>query len=105
MHPHDRIEPLEPGTVYEVDVEILPTSLNLSAGYKLTLDVQAHDYVYPPAVEEARAHPNLRVAFTGSGPFLHVDPDTRPDDVYAGTVTLHTGPVRASYLTLPVIPD
>jgi predicted acyl esterase len=104
VHPHDRVEPLKPGTVYEVDVEILPTSLNLPAGYKLTLDVQAHDYVYPPAVEQAKAHPNLRVAFTGSGPFLHNDPATRPDDIYAGTVTLHTGPEHASYLIIPVIP-
>ena len=103
VHPHDRVEPLEPGTVYEVDVEILPTSLNLPAGYTLTLDVQAHDYVYPGAV--AGTHPDLRVPFTGSGPFLHNDPATRPDDVYAGTVTLHTGPEYRSYLMLPVIPD
>ncbi len=105
VHPHDRVELLEPGTVYEVDIEILPTSLNLPAGYTLALDAQAHDYVHPPAAQEAKAHPNLRVRFTGSGPFLHVDPTTRPDDIYAGTVALHTGPEHASYLILPVIPD
>jgi hypothetical protein len=102
VHPHDRTEPLAPGTVYEVDVEILPTSLNLPAGYTLTLDVQAHDYVYPGAVAEA--HPSLQVPFTGSGPFLHNDPATRPDDVYAGAVTLHTGLEHVSYLMLPVVP-
>ncbi|CAM5607572.1 CocE/NonD family hydrolase [Streptomyces griseorubiginosus] len=105
VHPHDRVEPLEPGMVYEVDVEILPTSLNLPAGYTLTLDVQAHDYVHLPAAEAARAHPNPRPVFTGSGPFLHTDPTTRPDDVFAGTVTLHTSPAQASYLILPVIPS
>lgn len=105
VHPHDRVEPLEPGTVYEVDVEILPTSLNLPAGYTLALDVQAHDYVHPPAVEAAKAHPNLQVHFTGSGPFLHNDDATRPDDVYAGTLTLHTGPDHPSHLILPVILD
>jgi hypothetical protein len=104
VHPHERVESLSPGTVYEVDVEILPTSLNLPAGFTLALDVQAHDYVHPAAVEQAKAHPNLRVAFTGSGPFLHADPSTRPDDVYAGTVTLHTGPEHRSHLILPVIP-
>ena len=26
VHPHDRTDPLTPGVVYEVDVEILPTS-------------------------------------------------------------------------------
>lgn len=104
VHPHDRVEPLEPGTVYAVDVEILPTSLNLPVGYTLTLDVQAHDYIHPPAAEAASAHPDLRVAFTGSGPFLHNDPVTRPDDVYAGTLTLHTGPDHQSHLIIPVIP-
>ncbi|MET7486753.1 CocE/NonD family hydrolase [Streptomyces sp. NPDC005538] len=102
VHPHDRADPLHPGTVYEVDVEILPTSLVLPAGHRLVLDVQAHDYVHPgPA---AQAHSALGVAFTGSGPFLHNDPDNRPDDGYGGTVTLHTGPDCGSYLILPVIP-
>jgi hypothetical protein len=83
VHRHDGAEPLNPGTVYELDVEILPTSLVLPAGYTLTLDVQGHDY--------------------GPGSFLHNDPRDRPDDVYGGTVTLHTGPQHASYLLLPVI--
>lgn len=102
VHPHDRVEPLEPGTVYELDVEILPTSLILPAGYTLTLDVQGHDYVHPGAV--GKAHPNLRVPFTGSGPFLHNDLEDRPDDLHAGTVTLHTGPEYGSHLLLPVMP-
>ncbi|WP_228559360.1 CocE/NonD family hydrolase [Catenulispora pinisilvae] len=105
LHPHDRVEPLKPGTIYEVDVEILPTSLMLPAGFTLALDVQAHDYVHRPAVEEAEAHANPRTSFTGSGPFLHADPTTRPDEVYAGTVTVHTGPEYASHLILPVISD
>ncbi|MBM9503156.1 CocE/NonD family hydrolase [Actinacidiphila acididurans] len=105
VHPHDRVEPLAPGRVYEVDVEILPTSLNLPAGYRLTLDVQAHDYVCPSALAQARAHPSLRAAFTGSGPFLHNDPADRPDEIYAGTVTLHSGPGYSSHLILPVIPE
>jgi hypothetical protein len=32
MHRHARAEPLTPATVYELDIEILPTSLNLPAG-------------------------------------------------------------------------
>lgn len=32
VHPHDRTEPLTPGAVYGVDIEILPTSLTLPAG-------------------------------------------------------------------------
>lgn len=97
VHPHDRSRYLKPGKVYETDIEIWPTSLRLPAGYTLTLSVQAHDYVWPGA-----GHGGLN---TGSGPFLHDDPEDRPDAVYGGTVTLHTGPKHASYLLLPVLPD
>jgi hypothetical protein len=41
----------------------------------------------------------------GSGPFLHNDPATRPEDVYSGTITLHIGPAHRSHLIIPVIPD
>jgi predicted acyl esterase len=101
VHRHTRAEPLAPATVYEVDVEILPTSVNLPAGYSLTLDVQGHDYVYPGA---AAMQPNLHVLLTGSGPFVHKDPADQPAAVFGGTVTLHTGGQNKSYLLLPVIP-
>lgn len=43
VHRHECAEPLTPATVYELDIEILPTSLHLPAGHTLTLDIQAHD--------------------------------------------------------------
>ena len=101
VHRHDRAEPLAPATVYEVDVEILPTSVNLPAGYSLTLDVQGHDHVHQGA---AAMQPNLQVLLTGSGPFVHKDPSDRPADVFGGTVTVNTGGGNKSYLLLPAIP-
>jgi hypothetical protein len=105
VHRHDRAEPLTPGTVYVLDVEILPTSLVLPAGYTLTLDVQGHDYIHPGAVHPSAAdtQPNVRAPHNGSGSFLHNDPGDRPADVYGGTVTLHTGDDYGSYLLLPVL--
>ena len=32
FHPHDRVEPLEPGVVYELDIEIVPTCIVVPAG-------------------------------------------------------------------------
>jgi predicted acyl esterase len=49
VHTHDHAEPLTPGVVYELDVEIWPTSLIVPEGYRLTLDVQGHDDVHPGA--------------------------------------------------------
>lgn len=97
VHRHESIEPLTPGTVYEVDVEILPTSLVLPAGYRLTLDVQGHDYAYP-------GMDDLPAAQRRPGSFLHNDPADRPKELYGGEVTIHTGGEHSSYLLLPVIP-
>jgi predicted acyl esterase len=99
VHRHDRAEPLTPGVVYELDVEIWPTSLILPEGYTLTLDVQGHDYVHPGTTTSPE------MPFSGSGPFIHKDPSNRPADVYGGTVTLHTGDRNNSYLLLPLIPS
>jgi hypothetical protein len=35
----------------------------------------------------------------------HNDPDSRPDDVFGGRVTLHAGGAHESYLLLPIIPS
>jgi uncharacterized protein len=100
-HGHDRIDPLVPGHVYELDVEIWPTSLVLPAGSRIALTVMGKDFERPG--------PGLRIQsfanpLRGSGPFLHDDPDDRPADVFGGRTTLHTGGSRAAYLLLPVIP-
>lgn len=104
VHCHEEAEPLAAGAVYEVDVEILPTSLVLPAGYTLQLDIQGHDYAYPPALEKA-AHSPLGLMMTGSGPFLHNDKRTRPPEIYEGKITVHTGGSTTSYLMLPVMPS
>ena len=101
-HPHDTSEPLEPGTVYELDVEIWPTSIIMPAGHTLALTIQGTDYDHEPLGEASNA--GWATAMRGVGPFVHVDPDDRPADVFGGTVTLHAGGDRSSYVLLPFIP-
>jgi predicted acyl esterase len=98
-HSHDERQPLTPGEVYELDVEIWPTSIVLPAGYRLALTVQGRDYEYPKAGGERLT--TFRNELRGSGPFLHDDPDDRPPEVFGGIVTVHAG----SYLLLPFVPD
>ena len=97
-HTHDERQPLAPGDVYELDVEIWPTSIVLPAGYRLGVTVRGTDYEYPKAGGDRLT--TFRNELRGSGPFLHDDPDDRPADVFGGTVTIHPG----SYVLLPVIP-
>ncbi len=46
-HTHDEKQPLAPGTVYELDVEIWPTSIVVPAGHRIGLTVRGRDYEYP----------------------------------------------------------
>jgi hypothetical protein len=41
----------------------------------------------------------------GVGPFLHIDPDDRPRELFATRNTLHFAPGRQPYLLLPIIPQ
>ncbi len=102
-HTHDRAEPLIPGEVYELDVEIWPTSIVVPAGYRLGLTVLGKDYEYEGDLGPASLT-TFKNRLTGCGPFLHDDPHDRPEEVFGGRVGIHTGPGAPSRLLVPVIP-
>jgi predicted acyl esterase len=99
FHPHARSEPLTPGEIYELDIEIWPTCLVIPAGYTLALTVQGKDYQYGTEVEQVGWF-----TMTGVGPFKHDDPSDRPAGIFDGRITLHAGGDRESYLLVPVVP-
>lgn len=81
-HPHDRVEPLCPGEVYELPIEILPTSNLFRAGSRIKLRISGFDD--PPR------HP-LEMIATG-----HV---TR---LNASRVTIYHDDDHPSSLVLPI---
>jgi uncharacterized protein len=101
-HTHDEAQPLKPGEVYPLDIEIWPTSIVVPAGYRVALSVRGRDYVYPGGSGGRLS--NMKNEFTGCGPFLHDDPRDRPIAVYGGTTTIHFGNGRDNFVVLPVIP-
>jgi predicted acyl esterase len=103
FHPHDRVEPLTSGEVYECDVEILPTSIVIPAGWTLALTVRGKDYEYEGELSEFAK--TFHYGTRGTGGMTHADPINRPRNVFSGTVTLHAGGERESYLLVPVIPS
>ncbi|HET8740499.1 MAG TPA: CocE/NonD family hydrolase [Acidimicrobiia bacterium] len=102
FHPHDEVEPLEPGQVYELDIEIVPTCIVVPAGYRLGLWVRGRDYEYRGPLDEYGQ--TFYYATRGTGGMTHDDPVHRPADVFGGRVTVHTGAQHPSHLLLPVIP-
>src|SRR5207244_2872432 len=101
-HPHDRVEPLTPGEVYECDVEIVTSCIVVPAGSRRALTVRGKDYEYEGEVSEfgKKFHYGTR----GTGGMTHADADDRPANLFGGMVTLYAGGGRDSYLLLPIIP-
>lgn len=86
-HTHDEVQKLTPGTIYDVDVEIWPTSIVVPAGYRLRLIVAGRDLEYADV----------------AGRVLHNHPDDRGTEEFGGTTTIHTGGTAGSWLQMPVI--
>lgn len=93
-HPHNAYTAAVPGEVYEVDVEIWPTSVVVPAGYCLALTIGGKDF------ERSDASGLMK----GSGIFLHNDPADRPAALFGGKHTIHCGGAHASHLLMPRIP-
>jgi len=100
-HTHDEKQPLKPGEVYELDVEIWPACIVVPAGCRIGLSVRGRDYVYPGGSGGRLS--NMKNEFTGVGPFLHNDPHDRPPKIFGGKNVLYAGADRTSYLLLPII--
>jgi len=100
-HTHDQAQPLVPGQVYELDVEIWPTCIVVPRGYRIALSVRGRDFEHEGA---AATLSNMKNPMRGCGPFVHDDPVDRPPAVFGGNLTLHMGPDRHAGLLLPIIP-
>jgi predicted acyl esterase len=101
-HTHDELQPLKPGEVVQLDVEIWPTSIVVPAGHRVALTVRGKDYEWQKSTGARLS--NFKNELRGCGPFLHDDPRDRPAAVFGGKVTIHAGPGRESYVLVPVVP-
>jgi hypothetical protein len=101
-HTHGKKQPLKPGEVVVLDVEIWPTSIVVPAGYRIALTVRGKDYVYPGGSGGRLS--NFKNELTGCGPFLHDDPRDRPPQIFGGLTSLHFSGTAKPYLLLPIIP-
>ena len=101
-HTHKEPMPLVPNEVYELHVEIWPTSIVIPAGYSLGLTVRGNDYRFDGDLSDFAK--SFHYANRGIGPFVHDDPDDRPAEVFGAPVTLYVGGSTDSHVLLPVVP-
>ena len=100
FHTHDEKQPLVPGEIYELDVEIWPTCIVVPKGWRVALTICGKDYDHGG---EPASLTNMKNPMRGCGPFIHDDPSDRPMSIFGGEVTLHFGAKRQAHLLLPVI--
>ena len=86
FHAHDEKQPLSPGDVYQLDIEIWPQCVVLPPGFTIAVNLSGRDFDRT-AGESAFGS----AITTGSGPFLHNHPVDRPPEVFGGVTTIHTG--------------
>ena len=101
-HTHAKREPLTPGEIVQLDIEIWPTSIVVPPGCRIGLAVRGRDY--ESALDGGRLS-NFKNVLKGCGPFLHDDARDRPPELFGGRTTLHAGPGRQPVLLLPIIPQ
>ena len=101
-HTHTKKQPLKPGEVVALDIEIWPTSIVVPAGHRIALTIRGKDYVYPGPSGGRMS--NFKNELTGCGPFLHDDPRDRPPQIFGGVTGLHFGGTARPYLLLPIVP-
>ncbi len=82
-HSHDELQYLTPGEIYELDIELWPTSIVVPEGYRLALTIQAHDWEKSTSFQKDKW-------------------DQRPE-LYGGITTICSGEEHPSYLLLPQI--
>ncbi|MGM0591890.1 MAG: CocE/NonD family hydrolase, partial [Halobacteriota archaeon] len=103
-HTHDEDQPLTPGAVYELDVEVWPTCIVLPPEYRIGVTIRGTDYECQSFGPEEESFHSWR-HYSGVGPFKHNYGGDRPPEVYGRDVTIHTGPEYTSHVLLPIIPD
>ncbi len=102
-HTHTDPQPLNPGEIYELDIEIWPTSIIVPEGFRVGFSVRGRDYEYGGDTSGLRLS-NFKNELRGCGPFLHDDVRDRPPEIFDNEVSLHFGPGRQNFVLLPMIP-
>ena len=96
-------QPLVPGEIYELDIEIWPTCIVVPPGYRIGFSVRGRDYEYGGDTSGMMLS-NFKNELRGCGPFLHNDSRDRPPEIFENEVTLHFSPEHRNYVLVPVIP-
>lgn len=101
FHKHERREPLTPGEIYELDIEVWPTGIRIPHGYRIGVSLRGRDYQYRGSQRTGQAASRNGI---GPFPFRHDSHEDRANALANNGVTIHCSPERPSHVLLPIIP-
>jgi len=99
---HEAATPVIQGEIYELAVELWPTSIIIPTGYILALTIGGQDFDHGRKGEMPKIY---GVEQRGSSVYLHDHPEDRISENLTGEVKIYTGGEWRSRLLLPLIPD
>lgn len=102
FHSHDKKEPLVPGQVVDLDIEIWPTCIVIPAGYRLAIQIKGTDFDHGQTPANLS---NVKYPMRGCGPFIHDDENDRPAAIFHNEVSVSFNKTHLPYILLPVIPQ
>ena len=101
-HSHDEHQPLTPGEIYELDIEIWPTCIVVPQGHRIALTLGGVDFDHRLPEPMPKIYGRSQ---RGSSVFTHDEILDRPASLFGGVTTVHSGGDRDSRLLLPIIPE
>lgn len=102
-HTHDEKQPLTPGEIYELDVEVWPTSVNIPKGYRFGFTVAGKDFELDDSYGPFPT--GYGRVWKGCAIYTHTMPGDRDKDVFRGTTTVLSDSEHQSYFLMPIIPE
>lgn len=110
-HTHDEKQPLIPGDIYELDVEVWPICMTIPPGYRFGFTISGRDFSLPLSKEEQHDQPidwkNVDKVGTARGHSIYTHSlqyEYDDEKIFSGETTIYSDESHLSYIQLPIIP-
>lgn len=110
-HTHDEKQPLTPGEIYELDVEVWPICMTVPAGYRFGFTISGRDFSLPSKDEvkndKYEDWKNVKKAGNARGHSIYthcLQYEYDEKKIYSGETTIYSEDGNMSYIQLPVMP-
>lgn len=109
-HTHDEKQPLTPGEIYELDVEVWPLCMTVPPGYRFGFTISGRDFSLPSSEDREQEYKDWKTVkkvgkARGHSIYTHsLQYEYDEQKVFFGETTIYADEKHRSYIQLPIIP-